>query len=366
ASLIGNCAQPNDFERKESSTRISQKMFGEPEYLLPVAVVFGCTAIYKILTGNQCPREHPADATLEKPKKVIVIGAGVAGLSLATFLVKCGYEVEVYEQASQLKPNVGGGFELGSAAVLLARAGFEQDLRTLARPIKQFRVALSQARVCTWDMRKIVGKMKDYGYGKLFGVTGTIMRDDLQLLLANRLPEGTIRLSKRIESYTETATGVIAHFEDGTSTTGDLLAGADGIHSKLRELLYGPTKKTYSGVSMTYMVCPRSALSPEMLQTAETEHDDSLYVGFPGGGLQLFLAQSNSTFNTGVVMREDEPGDEAWTAVDKAAVIALCKKHSVDNWLGGLISECQVKADRVFKYFIYSHLPLKAGLPWHK
>eukprot|EP00854_Cymbomonas_tetramitiformis_P021785 gene21785-26205_t len=199
------------------------------------------------------------------------------------------------------------------------------------------------------------------------------MRDDLQLLLANRLPEGTIRLSKRIESYTETATGVIAHFEDGTSTTGDLLAGADGIHSKLRELLYGPTKKTYSGVSMTYMVCPRSALSPEMLQTAETEHDDSLYVGFPGGGLQLFLAQSNRydtlgfdivelrlsvlvvptlkflqvhhgagrTFNTGVVMREDEPGDEAWTAVDKAAVIALCKKHSVDNWLGGLISECQ-------------------------
>src|SRR5262249_44832391 len=77
-----------------------------------------------------------------------------------------------------------------------------------------------------------------------------VHRADLQNVLlaaARRAPPEAVRVGARCDSFEQDGTGVVARLSDGRTAAGDVLVGADGIHSKTRQTLFGPDKVKFSG-----------------------------------------------------------------------------------------------------------------------
>lgn len=161
--------------------------------------------------------------------KALIIGGGITGPVAALALRKAGIEAEVFE-AYELNPdNAGGWLMIAPNGVnALGVIGLADDLRAIGRP-----------------NRRMV--MTD-GRGKRFGAFDELdehnpsqlaLRPDLCRMLADRATAAGIKIhhGKRLTDVVETADGVTAHFADGSSATGDVLLGADGVHSTVRTLI---------------------------------------------------------------------------------------------------------------------------------
>lgn len=161
--------------------------------------------------------------------KALIIGGGITGPVAALALRKAGIEAEIFEAYEQNADNAGGWLMIAPNGVnALGILGLDADLRAIGRP--------NQRMVMT------------DGRGKRFGAFDELdadnpsqlaMRSDLCGLLAERAVEAGIKIhhGKRLVDVAETADGVTAHFADGSTATGDVLLGADGVHSTVRKLI---------------------------------------------------------------------------------------------------------------------------------
>ncbi|RPF20672.1 FAD-dependent monooxygenase [Myceligenerans xiligouense] len=165
--------------------------------------------------------------------KAIVCGAGIAGLTAAGRLHHHGWEVLVVDSAPGPREQgymidfFGPGFQAVTAIGLLPR------LRAAASPVDEFRYIDARGRTT-------VG----VGYSRftkaLDGGIVSIMRPALEQLLREALPDAVgLRYGTTIERIDDDA----VHLSDGTVTTADLVVGADGIHSGVRSLVFGPERE---------------------------------------------------------------------------------------------------------------------------
>lgn len=168
--------------------------------------------------------------------RVAVIGAGIAGLTLAAWLRRTGITCEVYEQAEQPR-EVGAGIQLApNGARLLHRLGLGPDLERLA-------VRPSAMEIRRWRDGRVVGwtTLGDECEARYGGAYYTMSRPDLHrslLAAATRSPVGQpVRYGRRLVGLRETPTGVELSFMDGSATTADLVVGADGLRSVVRGAL---------------------------------------------------------------------------------------------------------------------------------
>ena len=171
---------------------------------------------------------------------IFVIGAGIGGLTAAIALRRAGFDVEVFERATELR-EIGAGLSIWkNALVALDEIGLGDRVRAFAVPTRD-------AALRTWDGHVLVAPTDSVLLGRLgeFGVV--IHRGRLQQVLVEACGLHRIRLGKACESFDETPTGVTVRFADGSSATGDALIGADGLHSKVRAELHGASAPRYSG-----------------------------------------------------------------------------------------------------------------------
>ena len=178
-----------------------------------------------------------------KSRKAIVVGAGIGGLTAALALQKAGLSVEVYEQAPELK-EAGAGISLWANAIrALEQLGFGRVLRERS-------VAYARTAIVRSDGRTIVEISLDELVQRLrLGDTPVVVvlhRADLLDMLAKPL-ESAIRLGHRCAGFEIRGERVAARFADGTEAEGDLLIGADGIHSAVRAQLHAGDALRYSG-----------------------------------------------------------------------------------------------------------------------
>ena len=173
---------------------------------------------------------------------VVIIGAGMGGLTTGIALKKFGHQVRIFEQTEKILP-VGAAISLWSNGV--------KCLNYLG---------------LTEKIAKLGGQMDDLAY--VDGLTGDVMtqfsllplieevgqrpypvaRADLQNMLMDEFGRNQIYLGKKMVSLEDKADYVEVHFADGSSTQADLLIGADGTHSMTRTYVLGQqVQRRYAG-----------------------------------------------------------------------------------------------------------------------
>jgi 2-polyprenyl-6-methoxyphenol hydroxylase-like FAD-dependent oxidoreductase len=166
--------------------------------------------------------------------RALICGAGIAGLALACLLDRAGWEVQLVERSNSLRREgymidfFGPGFDAAETMGLLPR------LRELAYTVTELNYVDRYGRPrAALDYQRMVNSLD----GRLI----SLLRGDLALALYEGLSQQVVQsYGCSVEAMDERAGEVTATLTDGTRWSGDLVIGADGIHSTVRKLAFGP------------------------------------------------------------------------------------------------------------------------------
>ncbi|MFF4962488.1 FAD-dependent monooxygenase [Streptomyces sp. NPDC001222] len=172
-------------------------------------------------------------------RRVLIAGGGLGGLATALALQQQGIESVVFERAPELRDGGAGLHIFTNGMLALAHLGLAEQVTEIAPVQSVCRFATSTGRaIGTYPVGEFIER-----YGQ---PTVAIGRSDLHGILRDAV-DAPIVTGAEVTGYTEHADGVSLHFADGTSEDGDLLIGADGVHSAVRAGLLGPQPPDYTG-----------------------------------------------------------------------------------------------------------------------
>lgn len=165
--------------------------------------------------------------------KVLIVGGGIAGLTLADCLLRSGHNVTILEKASKLRTE---GYMIdffGPGYAAAEKMGLLQELEKIHYPIESLKFlnpdGKEKSSIPYQSLRNMV-QNKHYNF----------MRGELERLLYNRIKaQVDFRFGTTVQSITQRSEEVDVTISDGSSLHCDLLVGADGIHSKVRSLIFG-------------------------------------------------------------------------------------------------------------------------------
>jgi 2-polyprenyl-6-methoxyphenol hydroxylase-like FAD-dependent oxidoreductase len=175
--------------------------------------------------------------------KVVIIGSGIAGLSAAIALRSAGATVIVYERAPELT-EVGAGISLWSNALRgLDTIGAGAAVRQRIEPLleAEFRGTNGHVIAALFPASRL-----EHALGHQ-PVIGMIHRAELVESLAQCIPHEVVRYGFELAAVQDSPDQVTVEFTNGHRDSADLVIGADGIHSKVRSLLYGDAPPRYAG-----------------------------------------------------------------------------------------------------------------------
>jgi FAD-dependent urate hydroxylase len=189
-------------------------------------------------------------------QRAIIIGGGIGGLTAAVALRKAGMQVSVYEQAEKLA-RIGAGLTLwNNATYALKYLGLEDQ-------VVRAGVVLQFSEIREQDGKRIARNETGKYQEKMGAPALGIHRADLQdIFLAALLSEG-VCLRKKLLRIEQDLHQVTAFFEDGSQDEAELLIGADGIHSRVREQLFPNIPLRYAGYTAWRGIAPVSAGVPQ-------------------------------------------------------------------------------------------------------
>lgn len=294
--------------------------------------------------------------------KVGIIGAGVGGLSLARnlqYFKNCGVaSVKVYEKSAVLKPALGGSLGLHGGTVCLAKAGLGDKLVEIGNPMQRVYQYSSGQLLRKTDLSSMVNSAP-YVASNGKTMLGTYMRSELQKMLADSLEPGTVVLAKDAVKFhvkPGPGGGVTVVFSDGTEEHFDLLVGADGIRSIVRQELFDyNAKPVFSGFRTLYAVAPRF----------ERRDHSAVIQAFRPGGTSLLGSSGKNDVIGAFLWRTNEQHSFDWVhpyaKEDLVREFEKWRQYMPAEFLNEYETLCTT-ASRVFDWSIY-YTPV---LPkWH-
>ena len=165
--------------------------------------------------------------------KVIIIGAGIGGMSSAIALEKKGFTTQVFEAVKEMKP-VGAAISIWPNGVKCLNAlGMGEKIKAIGGDMRSMAYFdyLNASPLTQFSMNPLVQRVGEKPY--------PVVRAELQNMLIDHYGKSRIQFGMRLVAIDQDSEGVTVTFEDGSQAQGDLLIAADGTHSVARPYVLG-------------------------------------------------------------------------------------------------------------------------------
>jgi len=249
--------------------------------------------------------------------KIVVVGAGIGGSALALSLQKAGLDYVLLEQAPAFE-EVGAGLQLSPNGVrILGWLGLGDDLA-------RFCTAPDSHKFNAWDsgeevLRTALGPTVEDLFGAPYYHA---FRPDLLDALTRSLDPTRLRLNTQVRAVGQLDGGVWAECTDGQRVEGDVLIGADGIHSVVREQIFKPDPPRRSGY-----VCWRGVVDAD--RVAHLRIPTSAYVVMgPRLSFVFYFVSGGRRLNWVALGQADDQMRESWSQTASTADVLA----SFDGW----------------------------------
>lgn len=168
--------------------------------------------------------------------RVLIVGAGIAGPTVAYWLLRAGHEVTMVERAEELRS---GGYVVdfwGAGFDVAERMGIAPELRRRGQVMSEVRaVDRNGRRIASLNTEAIMGAQERYV---------SIARSDLAAAIYEALDgRAELILDDTVDALVDQGDCVEVTFESGQTRRFDLVVGADGLHSRVRRLVFGPEEQ---------------------------------------------------------------------------------------------------------------------------
>jgi 2-polyprenyl-6-methoxyphenol hydroxylase-like FAD-dependent oxidoreductase len=185
--------------------------------------------------------------------RALVIGGGIGGLTAARALARAGLEVKVFERAATLEQiQVGGAIHVWHNGMRgLQRLGLADAVEALGGEAAK----VDTAEFRNWRGRLLVSWSPRETERLVGAPTVGVVRPELHRVLVDGLEPGVLELGKECTGFEQSDGGVTATFADGSTEAGDILIGADGLHSTVRRGVLGDEQLRFAKYASWQSLC---------------------------------------------------------------------------------------------------------------
>ena len=280
--------------------------------------------------------------------RILIIGAGIGGLTLAHACLQNGFEVTLFEKAVSLEP-VGAGIQISPNAVKVLKGLdlFDYVSENAFYPEAiETRLGRSGRQIFSIDLK---GKsQRRWGAPYLH-----IHRADYISALSGALPQGVLKLGTDVKHIDQTDTHARVELSSGETIEGDILIGADGIHSVVRDYICGEVAADFTGNIAWRSIVPLEALGGNIPPPTACA-----WFG-PGRHAVTYRLGAEGQFANFVgVVETDDWLEEGWS-IEGQKGEAL---EDFDGW-DPVITQLIETSDKLYKWALFDRPPLSK---WHK
>ena len=275
---------------------------------------------------------------------VLIIGAGIGGLTLAHALIQRGKNVRLLESAPALE-TVGAGIQISPNAVKVLRAlGLEKAVTANAFQPRAIEARMGRSGRSVFEIPLALEAEKRWGASYLH-----IHRADYITALSETLPVGTIELNARVKSYQHTENDVSVSLADGRKLTAPYLIGADGIRSVMRAQMLGPDAPQFTG-NMAW----RAVVPAERLGELVPNPTACAWFGPNRHAVTYRLGAQGQLVNFVGVVEQESWQEEGWSLQgDKAEAL-----RDFEDW-HPVICNLLENADELHRWALFDRAPLE-------
>ncbi|MDG1461928.1 MAG: FAD-dependent monooxygenase [Gammaproteobacteria bacterium] len=282
-----------------------------------------------------------------KEQDIVIIGAGIGGLTAALALQQQNFKVRLYEQVDNLA-EVGAGLTLSpNANHALNFLGLEQRLAEASIIPRSGGVRHYQSGEMLVINDRSTTPRERYGADYL-----QIHRADLHAILKDAVlahDPGCLHTGYKLKSLEQTANGVTAFFDNTEIVSCDVLVGCDGIHSKVRELIFGKDEPRFTGYIAWRGLVPTEILPPDIIIP-----DSAICTG-PDQTFTRYAIRDGALLNYVAIAKRGGWEIESWSVhSDVAEVLNEFSDWSAD--VKQIIAA--TPADKLFKWALFDRDPL--------
>jgi len=279
-----------------------------------------------------------------KIPRIAIAGGGIGGLTAALALLQLGFEVDIFEQASQLG-EVGAGLQIAPNGTRVLKAlGLDAALQTCVSPARGKEIRM-------WNTGQS-WKLFDLGDDCLarFGAPyWMVHRGDLHRVLLSAFAQRSrrpVHLNARILLAQSHDSGVTFRLHDGSFHEADALLAADGVHSVLREQLLGEEKAHFTGLLAWRGLVPMDRIAAHLQNPVGTN-----WVG-PGAHVVTYPVRAGELMNVVGIIERTGWHNESWTEPGTHAELLA----DFGNWHAD-VCELMRQIEQPFKWALLGREP---------